>query len=161
MAVDFGSGLNHSTKNQINLVRIADISVHLKQTLKMPTKKDQFNLPEQLSIFGGATLTLDSNVDKKLLLKLLNNASHVCPSCGDTFSNPYSSSAASLFATFHMGHCDICNHHTSVTSTRDYDYLLGGKKALEELLSKKQKNNKKYSNFSIDSFLSLCEKKGV
>jgi hypothetical protein len=161
VAVDCEGGSNHSKKNQTNLVRIADISVHLKQTLKMHTEKNQFNLPEQLNIFGEIALTLENYKDKRELLRLLDNASHVCPACGEAFSNPRSSSAASLFATFHMGHCDVCKHHTSVTSTRDYGYLSAGIETLKLLLSKRQTSTKNKSDASIKNFLNMCSKRGI
>jgi hypothetical protein len=113
------------------------------------------------AIFGEIALTLENYGDKRELLRLLDNASHVCPACGEAFSNPRSSSAASLFATFHMGHCDVCKHHTSVTSTRDYGYLSAGIETLKLLLSKRQTSTKNKSDASIKNFLNMCSKRGI
>lgn len=134
----------------------------------MHNKSSQHNVPQQLDLFNGAFSSFNTKISKKDLLWRLNNASYVCTGCGIAFSDPFNCS--SIFATFHVGHCDVC--HTMdvpVTSVRDYGYLRRGIEAVEKMLlvdeagkqTKPKKSGRRRSDSLIGNFMDLCDKKGI
>jgi hypothetical protein len=134
----------------------------------MHNNNSQHNVPQQLDLFNGAFSSFDTKISKKDLLRTLNNASYVCTKCGIAFSEP--SSVAAVFATFHIGHCDVCqNPNVSVTSVRDFGYLRHGIDAVEKMLSvdeagkqtKPKKSGRRRSDSLIGNFMDLCDKKGI
>ena len=130
----------------------------------MHNKNSQHNVPQQLDLFNGAF----SSFNKKDLLRTLNNASYVCTKCGIAFSGLLN--AGAIFATYHLGHCDVCHDtNVSVTSVRDFGYLRHGIDAIEKMLlvdedkkqAKPKKSSRRKSDSLIGNFIDLCDKKGI
>ena len=134
----------------------------------MHNNNSQHNVPQQLDLFNGAFSSFNTTISKKDLLRTLNNASYVCTKCGSAFSDP--SNAGAIFATYHLGHCDVCKDaNVSVTSVRDFGYLRHGIDAIEKMLlvdedkkqAKPKKSSRRRSDSLIGNFIDLCDKKGI
>lgn len=69
--------------------------------------------------------------DLKKLLKRLEQAYVCCNDCGNKYG-VYSVGCS----TFWMDTCDVCDEYRSVIETRDYAYLITGRRKLAELLDK-------------------------
>jgi predicted ATP-dependent serine protease len=65
------------------------------------------------------------------LLQRLEQASVCCKDCGLRYG-VYSVGCSSSW----MGTCHVCGAHKSITETRDYAYLITGRRKLAQLLEK-------------------------
>lgn len=69
--------------------------------------------------------------DLRKLLKRLEQAYVCCNDCGNKYGI-HSVGCSSVW----MDTCDVCDEYRSVTETRDYAYLITGRRKLAELLDK-------------------------